>query len=221
MSHFSVAVLTTNESQSVDELLELYSAELTVAPYLVFTKQEAIEEGRKLYPQSLDKERWELISEGYIIDKNGNLYSSDNPNGRWDWWIEGGRWEDCLRLKDGTRANSAQIKDIDFNPDEKEYERALRFWDIVVEHAPLKICEEKPFSFYKEEYYREIYGDRETYAKQQAQFYTYAVITPNGLWYEQNKDEDLEWANNFVKDFIECENPETVLTIVDCHMCHI
>ncbi|MBQ6737354.1 MAG: hypothetical protein IJP41_02755 [Synergistaceae bacterium] len=60
MSHFSVAVLTTDESLSVDELLELYSAELTVAPYLVYTKQEAIEKGRKLYPQSSDKERWKI-----------------------------------------------------------------------------------------------------------------------------------------------------------------
>ena len=216
MSHFSVAVLTTDKSQSVDELLELYSAELTVAPYLVYTKQEAIEKGRKLYPQSSDKEGWK-IKLLLKIQKNLNKiihkykFIAENP----------GRWENCLRLKNGTRADSAQIKDIDFNPDEKEYKKALRFWDIVVEHAPLKICEEKPFSFYKENYYREIYGDRETYAKKQAQFYTYAVITPNGLWYEQNKDEDLEWANNFVKDFIECEDPETVLTIVDCHMCHI
>ena len=60
MSHFSVAVLTTDESLSVDELLELYNAELTVAPYLVYTKQEAIEKGRKLYPQSSDKERWKI-----------------------------------------------------------------------------------------------------------------------------------------------------------------
>ena len=216
--HFSVSILTTDESPSVNELLEPYSAELTVAPYLVFTKQEAIEEGRKLYPQKSDKERWEFISEGYIIDKKGNLYSSDNPNARWDWWIKGGRWENFLKLKDGTRSDSAKIKDIDFNLDEKEYKRALRFWDVVVENAPLKAGEEKPFSFYKGEYYREVYGDRETYAKNYVQFYTYAIITSDGLWYEQGKDEDLDWANNFVKDFIKDEDPTTVLTIIDCHI---
>jgi hypothetical protein len=37
-----------------------------------------------------------------------------NPNRQWDWWVEGGRWSDMLLLKNGTRADSALIQDIDF-----------------------------------------------------------------------------------------------------------
>ena len=231
MSHFNVAVLH-DEDQSIEELLDPYYEGNICAPHIEYTKQEAIDYVRKHCPDFKDKsdeECWNFMTNGFIIDKEGNLYSTANPNAKWDWYEKGGRWEDFLRLKDGTRASSAKLKDIDFGLDSEEYKKALRYWDLVVENQPLEPGEEMPFSFYKPEYYKECYGNRENYARRCAGFHTFAVITPNGIWYEEgrcgwwgNSDESPEqardWEENFVKNFIEDENPETILTIVDCHI---
>ena len=232
MSHFNVAVFTTDDSLSVDELLEPYYEGHTRAPYIKYTRQEAIDYVRKNYHQFADKsdqECWEYMAEGYIKDKKGNLYSTANEDARWDWWVEGGRWENTLKLKNGERANSARIGDIDFSPDQEVYEKALRFWNIVVEHKPLEDGEEKPFSIYKEQYYRDFYKSREDYAKRQAGFSTYAVVTSDGIWCEcgsvgwcgmsdETPEEAEDWYSNYLERFIIGEDEDTRITIVDCHI---
>ena len=108
MSHFVVAVFH-EENQSVDELLSPYDEKIKYAPYLKFSKQEAINYVRKNYREMLDKsdeECWILIAGWYISDKQGNLYSNSNPNAKWDWWVIGGRWNNLLKLKDGGFTNS-------------------------------------------------------------------------------------------------------------------
>lgn len=49
------------------------------------------------------------------IQKDGSVFSSYNPNSKWDWYSIGGRWGNLLVLKNGTTANSAKIKDIDID----------------------------------------------------------------------------------------------------------
>lgn len=52
--------------------------------------------------------------QGYV--KEGDLWGRvTNPDKKWDWWTIGGRWPDRLILKNGDRANVAQVKDIDFD----------------------------------------------------------------------------------------------------------
>ena len=189
MSHFNVMVMTTDDSLSIEELLEPYYEGNTRAPWIEFSRQGAIDYIREHNPGFKDKtddECWQYMARDYdTIDKAGNLYATYNPDSRWDYWLEGGRWNGLLRLKDGTRANSAKIKDIDFSLDQEEYKRSLRFWDIIVDHKPLEPDEKKPFQFWKEEYYREYFGDRETYARRMAQFSTAAVVTSDGIWCER------------------------------------
>ena len=233
MSHFSVMVMTTNDSSSIEELLEPYYEGNSRAPWIEFSRQGAIDYIREHNPEfknKSDDECWQYMARDYeTIDKAGNLYATYNPDARWDYWIEGGRWNGLLRLKDGTRANSAKIQDIDFTLDQEEYKRALRFWDIIVDHKPLEPDEEKPFQFWKEEYYREYFGDRETYARRMAQFSTAAVVTSDGIWCErgtvgwfgcsdETPEEAQDWDDNFLQHFIEGEDPATTITIVDCHI---
>lgn len=56
---------------------------------------------------------------GYVeVDAAGGLIrvvDRTNPNKRWDWWTEGGRWSDKLLLKDGSRCNSAAAGDVDWD----------------------------------------------------------------------------------------------------------
>lgn len=55
---------------------------------------------------------------GYaVVDSNGDVVrfiKRTNPNARWDWYVLGGRWSNFFLLKDGSRADSALWKDIDF-----------------------------------------------------------------------------------------------------------
>lgn len=231
MSHFSLAVLHRAD-QTVDELLAPYDEELETAIELEYTREEAIKTAREDYEGNEDKTDEECLRfmaemPCYIADKDGNVYAKYNPDARWDWYEIGGRFAGRLRVN-GERLDSARVADIDFRPDEKAYEESLRFWDVVVEHKPAK-PEEEHLSFYGEKYYRETYGDRETFARVQSMFKTHAVITPDGEWHERGEvgwfgassetpEEGLEWDRNYVERFIAGADKELILTIVDCHI---
>ena len=252
MSHFVISVITTPNSPDVDELLAPYSEHLEVESYIDASKSQLINEGKDIQkhtkkrvetllkekPEYKPTEREEKIlalttdddfhsymTEGCEVDEDGNRLSSYNPNSKWDWYVVGGRWPDMLKLKDGTRADEAQIKDIDFSPDEQVFKDALDFWDgYVLEQDP----EKYENVFYKREYFLENYT-RKGYARQQATFYTRAVVTPDGQWHEvgqmgwfgmssESGHERTDWADKWYNRFIKNEDPEATLTIIDCYI---
>ena len=171
-----------------------------------------------------------------------------NPDAKWDWYSYGGRWNGMLRLKpggtgtygedgvfghmhedDGVHVSEAAIKDIDFSPDKDVYEQSLRWWQVIVEGAPLEEGEEEYHSFYKTEYLLERYGNGENYATENAAFSTYAVLTPDGIWHEPGRmgwwgiscassDEESSWYANYYDAFIKNADPDDILTIIDCHI---
>lgn len=56
---------------------------------------------------------------GYVqVDEAGQIVKAirrTNPNRKWDWWQEGGRWSNKLLRKDGTRCDSALAGEIDWD----------------------------------------------------------------------------------------------------------
>lgn len=52
MSHFSVAVFTRPNGKTVEELLDPYSEELEVAPYVARTEDEALKEADRQFKNS-------------------------------------------------------------------------------------------------------------------------------------------------------------------------
>ena len=229
MSHFLLAVLHY-EDQDVEEMLAPYSEELKVAPYVIYTRAEAITYAREHYSDCRDMsdaECLEFMADGYTTDEQGNIYSTYNPKSKWDWYEVGGRWNGYLRTKNG-KVNEARISEIDFSPDEEEFKTALRFWDVVIDHAPA-LPDEKFFSIYNEQYYRDFYGDRETFARVRADFTTHAVITPNGFWHERGSmgwfgmssetpEEGLDWYEHYLERFIKDADPALIVTVVDCRI---
>lgn len=111
------------------DLLEEYYEGLEVAPYVRYTKEEIIKhyiDNRKLgiklrkekiksnpsistkYQQWLDehpkynkKTAWEAIKKDFKdeLDEDGNVITTFNPRGKWDWYITGGRWSEYFPLK--------------------------------------------------------------------------------------------------------------------------
>lgn len=144
------------------------------------------------------------------IGIDGEIYSTYNPNSKWDWHSIGGRYSGLLKLKDGAtsgeygerswtnenmpleynKVDSAKIKDIDFSLNQEEYDRCIRFWEVFVEKDSPKNLEEQDFlknNFYNENYYLEYYETKENYAIICSTFNSYAVITPDGMWHSQGE----------------------------------
>ena len=171
--HFSLAVFHYPD-ENLESLLDPFCEGTEVESHIIYTRQEAIDYARTNFQrckESSDEECWKFMAEeAHDTDEEGNIYSTSNPDAKWDWWEIGGRWPGMLKVGD-SRRNSAFVKDIDFDAD--------------------------PFT-------------------------TFAVLTPDGEWYEQGSGSwlslDQDWESHYKERFIDTAAPDLMLTIVDCHI---
>lgn len=169
------------------------------------------------------------------ITEDGSVLSTYNPNSKWDWYVEGGRWAGHLRLKEADEygsmtTDSAYAEEIDFSPNKEEYDSALRFWELIVEGAEPQTEDEKNvFSFYNKNYYLERYSSKEEYATRCAAFTTWAVLTPDGIWHEPGQmgwfgchnassEEERDFFDNYYKFIDKAIENNWLVTVVDCHI---
>jgi hypothetical protein len=67
---------------------------------------------------------------------------------------------------------------------------------------------------------------KEEYLNKTSVFSTFAVITPDGKWYEKGQmgwwavvsNEEEDWNEKYKERFIDTADSEWTLTIVDCHI---
>lgn len=135
MSHFNCLVIH-KEGQDIDKLMAPYDEELRFKPYIRKTKDECYEKylqarrdarkkpdsffGKKqneeanVIGMSFEKFKKWYWGENKTWDKEGNLITTSNPNGRWDYYNVGRIWEDFLLRRDGTRCDSCLITEVDW-----------------------------------------------------------------------------------------------------------
>ena len=231
MSHYSVAVIHSKD-QRIDDLLAPYDENVSVEPYIEYTKAEAIayyREHVKAAKDVSDENCWKAMAEGHKTDDDGNIYSTYNPKSKWDWYEVGGRFDDVLHTKDGKKVTEARIGDIKTELDPTEYEDAKDLYEVVVDCTKEPTPGKDYFTLYKPEYFKEYYGSADYYAKCRASFTTYAVITPDGEWHAQGDmgwfgcssatpDEARDWNDHYKERFIDSQDEDLILTIVDCHI---
>lgn len=178
--------------------------------------------------------------EGYSKDEETGKYGYwENPNRKWDWYKEGGRWSGLLRVKeeaqdkyDGcTHVDQIYKGDLDLTPDKSIYDKSARFWELYIDGEEPKNEDEKDmvkYSFYKKEYYTNRFKTKENYAKIQASLGTFAVLK-DGEWFEKGEmgwfgcssethEESQAWDESFVEKWIQDLPDDTLLTVVDCHI---
>ena len=218
MSHFAVYVFSNENGKDVEDLLAPFDENIEYAPYVEYTKAQAITEARKQiedykhsriyqefladpeaykekhkdnpghieylekeFPKKLnwtDDECYEDMRRWYeddMVDEDGNLYSTYNPNSKWDWYETGGRWSGGLITKEGKETNEDYVNQID--------------WDKTS-------C---PFAF----------------------------VTPDGKWYEKgemgwwaivtNEKNKNDWESEF-EEFLKSLDEDVFVTLVDCHI---
>ena len=181
----------------------------------------------------------------YECDKDGNAITTYNPDSKWDWYVEGGRWSGELILTKAAAerlgsktANSALVKDIDwsrmYSLSEEERQHAIDFWNYYVMEKPYPGTKEefeKKFGFfhYKREYMKDKYKSLGGYLSALSNWSTHAVLDDGGNWHEvgemgwfgissEENDEALSWANSFYNKFIKPLPYDTLITILDCHI---
>lgn len=224
MSHFAVLVLS-NPDQSIDDLLLPYMENCCGQPpmqYMEFYEDECCD----------------------VDEATGKRGYWQNPNAKWDWFVIGGRFCGMLKANHGYRANGyfeetgkypsnrydqAVLRDCDFSKDEQAYNHALCEWEACIDGD----CEDadRMMQFWplSKEGIKKRYKTKENYAEQVATWNTWAVVTPDGEWYQcgtmgwwgissESDAEQLDWVKNFKSRFIDSADQDLVATIVDCHI---
>lgn len=244
MSHFTVLVVDTNNEKSVDEWMEPFYEGLEkdrISDWGVQDTLKYLKDNNVDFPYdyvnetNLEEYLAVVKNEGFDIsehDNEGNLYCLGNKDAKWDWYQIGGRWSNVLRKLDGTRCDTCEIKDLDLSLDTESYNKAKRFWEVVVDKQSLKDGEYADgfTSWYKDSYYKDIFGDKETFAKDKASLSTFAMLL-DGKWCEQGKmgwfgmpdttsDSFKEYTKFFNKTLEELKetHPHATVTLVDCHI---
>lgn len=148
-----------------------------------------------------------------IVEEDGYEYWT-NPNAKWDWFEVGGRWSGRLRLKNGERADSALLCDIDTGFSIAAYNNALTYWNDVMQNK----------AFESPEFMLSHYLTNDIYAALRGMFYFNYVVDADGKWHENdffftNIIQEISWAQDFHKNFLYSLNPkEYRITVVDIHI---
>lgn len=173
-------------------------------------------------------------------DEEGNLISSCNPEGRIDYCSAGGRYSNLIKARLGISNvhlkndlfgilgipslitskegyDCALLEDFILELSEEEKNDNSKYWDELESYG------EDDIEFKK---IKEKYITKENYVRLNGTFLTYAVITPDGKWYDMNDMNELadsklrnetNWILNYRKFFIDKFKPNTIATIIDCH----
>lgn len=227
MSHYSVAVFTDPKGATVEELLAPYDENICVPRYLYKTKAQIIADERQdnrnadKTDEEIYQHELQYYDEDMIDPDTGAVYSTYNPDSKWDWWSVGGRFGAKLLSKSNhCLYDYLPVSDIDFD--------AMRQNDLE-DLTPYQEFIDGDH-FFKKEYLLALYPDEETYIRKVTEFSTFAVLTPDGEWHEEGEmgwfgcssetpEEDTAWRYSYYEIFIK---PAIAngweLTIVDCHI---
>lgn len=215
MSHFITLVFTKENGKSVEELLAPFDENIEYAPYVKYTREQAIAEIRKeiedykngLYARYLaDPKAYEdnCSNEGHINYLKNTFPKKMN-------WTDDECYEDMKERfsEDMIKTNGDLLST--YNPNSK--------WDWYSVGGRWNKC----ITTLDGEQVNEAYVDEVDW-KDSTPF---AFITPNGEWHEKgemgwwaivtNEKEKKDWETEF-KEFIDSLDENIMVSVVDCHI---
>lgn len=208
MSHYLLGVIVKNLDE-LESALAPFNENLEVEPYVIRTTEELIAEAKedlKEYEPSKKPNEYEekllkcVTDEDFLkayidyywkdkekfFDDKGNELSTYNPNSKWDWWVASVKKGRSRFISSEMPTGYCKVKDLTLAIDKEEYEKLIRYWELVVEEQELKEGEEKPLIFYKKEYYIEQFGTKENFAYMRSLPTPYALLV-DGKWYAEGQ----------------------------------
>ena len=168
---------------------------------------------------------------------NEDYIYAHNPNGMWDWYLPGGRWNNMLLNDKGEKVNSCLVANLDLKEMKKQkiqeykglYERInivfseikndklamIKLWrELFIEHPELYLTPYPNeindfFNLTKEQYYHQIELEA---------LNTYAIVDLEGNWMENTEHTKIEWLK-IVHSTVEKykQDKDNMMVMVDCH----
>ena len=132
------------------------------------------------------------------------------------------------------RADQAKFGEIDWEKTGKLSPEAInqanKLWDwIEGKLTDEEAHDQHIFTFYHKQWYLDRYGTRKEYIRREGLFATYAVVGEDGKWVGKGKmgwwgmgsdthEDSINWQNGFWDHYLKDLKPDTLLTVVDCHI---
>lgn len=219
---------TLTEDLTKEEIEEEYNNILNYTE----EEKENDESKKKMYQIYKDKTLEYFAKNHFYCEiEDDKVYMDYNPEGKWDWYVIGGRWRNALPIRNkkindltdsySDDANSyAQIKDLSFKKiissiQEEEYKE--KYNKLISEGG-----------FLKPEYYLKKYPTFESFLKDKLTFSTYALLDSEGTWHAPGQmgwfgcssalpEEESSFCDIFLS-LIEKEDEENYFVLADCHI---
>ena len=175
--------------------------------------------------------------ESIWLDANGNLWTSYNPDSKYDWYVVGGRWSGYFATKVPNNELQLGVPGVFDNEPRDGYVDIIKVKDIDWERMQLDEIEERSIYFDEQlslpekdrfvfnPYYK-VGMTKEEYVNRPFSKATFAVLH-DGQWHERGemgwfahvaneKDEDA-WEKEFDM-LIKSLNQNDEIALVDCHI---
>lgn len=244
MSHYRIAVITTDTSPDIYQLLAPYNENLEVKPYVTQTHEEAIQ----TIKQQLDNMADYVEQHSDENDPHYNEITLNYYNNTLNYCAEKTDEElyDYYVLKNGYEEDENHNIISTYNPKSK-----YDYWSEIDDMTLKAFLNEEPELsdeeiaqewhdltrhggfLYNKQYYLDKYKNLKTYMRYQKSPGTYAIVTPDGEWHAPGEvgwfacdDADgdtinayLDWVDK-LRDDVNNGNydPTAYVTVCDCHI---
>lgn len=158
--------------------------------------------------------------EGNTIDKNGNVISEKNPEGKYNYFQIGKMFSMPFITTAGTESFQSRKKDVDWEKIHLNgghiYERV---WEMVLEKSePADDVEKQIFENMKDKTtYLNKFGTKENYVLSNTAFWGYAFLSEGTGWIDARDEENqFAWMKAYYDRFIKPLPDDTQLTIFEC-----
>lgn len=242
---FTVMVVGDNP----EELMKQYDANLTVDKYIKYKYldaekmrsnsikilEEIIKDHKKfnlnIYQVDSIKDRiksiksmttfdyYSELTNGLYIDNNGDAWSEENPNGKWQTYKLGDYFSLPLILENGETTHSSIAKNINwFNMHMQNKHTYDTVWDLV--HGikePITDEEKTLYNNMKDNTnYFLRFKNKDEYVIHNCAYWNYAYLDEHGWKDMDDAKSDIEWISNYFDNFCSNLKENDKVTIFEC-----
>lgn len=162
---------------------------------------------------------YQELTRGLYIDNNGDAWSEENPNGKWQTYKLGDFFSLPLILADKSETHSALNKDIDwYNMHMQNTHTYDVVWDLIKGIKEPSTEEEKTLyeNMKDNENYFSRFKDKDEYVIHNCAYWNYAYLDENGWVDMDDSKNDIEWISSYFQRFCENLKDNDKVTIFEC-----
>lgn len=159
------------------------------------------------------------LTRGLYIDNNGDAWSDENPNGKWQTCSLGNNFSTPLKLKNGGETNSACVRDIDWDALHLQNTQLYdAVWDLVHHVREPLNDEEKVLldNMSDKTNYFARFKNKDEYVIHSCAYWNYAYLDENGWVDMDDGNGDIDWISHFYEIYCAHLSKRERVTIFEC-----